>query len=358
MTATPHDARRPALRGRLAGASRDPMLALLRRGWSLPLLEAARHSKAASTVAFRGAGLRSGVLPLLGRRPATPEQIADAVGIPGDARSLDGLRAWLDLGVSVGELEERQGRYGIASRGLRRLLRPGNDPVAAYYEEMAFLYQRLIIETPDRLREGRPFTLDDLDPTMVARTSRIGEPWIAAALDLAVPTDRPVRLLEVGCGSGAHIRTAAELNPRLTALGVEIQESAAQVARANVAAWGLADRVEITHGDIRDLAGRADFDLMTLHQNIYYFPEADQPALLAHLRTFLVPGGTLLVTTSVRGGGPSMAGLDLWGAVTEGAERLPRRDALTATLRAAGFAEAEAVPLGRDGMYVAFVGRA
>ncbi len=42
-----------------------------------------------------------------------------------------------------------------------------------------------------------------------------------------LPLDRPIRLLEVGCGSGAHIRTAAHLNPRLTAVGLELQEPAA-----------------------------------------------------------------------------------------------------------------------------------
>lgn len=329
------------------------MLGLLRRGWSLPLLESARLNAAACTVAFRGAGFRSGILRRLAERPATPEQLAAAQGL--DPSAADGLRAWLDLGVTFGELAERDGRYGIGGRGLRRLLRPGNDPVVAYYEEMAFLYQRLITETPDRLRTGELFTLDDLDPTIVARTSRISEPWIAAALDLAVPTGGPVRLLEVGCGSGAHIRAAAERNPDLTAVGVELQESAAAAARRNIADWGLADRVRIEVGDIRDLTGHGEYDLVTLHQNIYYFPAAEQPALLAHLRTFLAPGGTLLVTSAVRGAGQATAGLDLWGAMTVGTERMPLPDALPPLMRDAGFVDAASVPLGRDGMYRAFV---
>ena len=334
--------------------ARDPIVGLFRRGWSLPLLESARLNAAVCRVAFRGAGLRSGILRALAEHSATPEQLVDRLDL--DPAMIDGLRAWLDLGVTFGELEERDGRYGPARRSLRRLLRPGNDPVAAYYEELTFLYLPLIAGAPERMRAGERLPLDALDPELVARTSRISEPWIATALDLVVPTDGPVRLLEVGCGSGAHIRTAAELNPALTGVGVELQESAAAAARGNVETWGLADRVQIETGDILDRTGRGEHDLVTLHQNIYYFPADRQEALLAHLRTFLTPGGTLLVTSAVRGGGQAVAGLDLWGAMSMGTERLPRPDGLPETLRAAGYSDARAVPLGRDGMYRAFVG--
>ena len=45
----------------------------------------------------------------------------------------------------------------------------------------------------------------------------------------------------------------------------------------------------------------ADFDLATMRQNIYYFPTAERPDLLRHVRGFLKPGGRLLLTTECRG---------------------------------------------------------
>ncbi len=38
-------------------------------------------------------------------------------------------------------------------------------------------------------------------------------------------------LLEVGCGSGIYIKRACELNPLLTAVGLEVQQSVADFTR-------------------------------------------------------------------------------------------------------------------------------
>jgi SAM-dependent methyltransferase len=239
---------------------------------------------------------------------------------------------------------------------VRDLLAQENDPIAAFYEELAFLHHRLITETPERVVAGARFPLSETDAHLVARTSRLSEPFLAEAIGDVVPPHGAVRLLEVGCGSGAHIRTATSLNPDLTAVGLELQDAAAAVARENVAAWDLGDRVSIRTGDVRDLEGEADFDLLTLHQNIYYFPEEDRTPLLAHLSGFLRPGGRILVTTICRGGGVATAGLDLWGAMTEGAGRLPVPEELAAQLAAAGYREVRSLKITPDGMYWAFVG--
>lgn len=130
----------------------DPLFSLARRGWLPDLAAFGLLLPSYYRVAFRGAGLHSGILRLLGRGPATAEEVV-----------------------------------AVRSRGLRRLLRPGRDPLAAMYEEMAVLDHRLVVEMPERLRQGRPFTLADTDPEVVARDSRIGEPWLEPAIEAAVP---------------------------------------------------------------------------------------------------------------------------------------------------------------------------
>ena len=79
-----------------------------------------------------------------------------------------------------------------------------------------------------------------------------------------------MRLLEVGCGSGTYIRYATDRNSELTALGLELQPQVADMARRNLAAWGLSDRAEIETGDIRERKPTPVFDLVTLHNNLYY----------------------------------------------------------------------------------------
>ena len=234
------------------------------------------------------------------------------------------------------------GGYRLRSRIARALGLPANDAVLAFFEEALDLHQRLLLETPSRLRSGRRFTLADQDGALIARSSRIAEPILREAIDEAVPARGPLRLLEVGCGSGVHVKYAAERNPELSALCFELQPEVAEQARENLRAWGLAARSVVEAGDVRDREPKPEFDLLTLHQNIYYFPVAERVALLARLRGWLRPGGRILLTTVCRGGGPVNEILSLWGAITEGCGRLPDPDELVEQLRQAGYRDANA----------------
>lgn len=332
-----------------------PLVGLARRRWLRPLADFGLVAAPYLRVAFLGTGLRSGILRALADRPRTAAELGADLGY--DPAMAAGLASWLDLGVQLGELRRDGDRYRVKGRRARSLVKPSNDPVAAFYEEYVQLDHRLVVETPERLAAGRPFELGDADAAIVARASRMAEPWLETAITAAVPAKGSVRLLEVGCGTGAHIRTACALNPALTATGLELQEGAAAVARRNVTAWGLADRVEVRVGDVRDVAGDASYDLATLHQNIYYFADAEKAALLRHVAGFLRPGGTLLVTTVVRGGGFGAAALDLWGAMTAGASRMPVTEELEGQLREAGLVDVASTSLGPDGLYRAFTGR-
>lgn len=346
------------------GASPDPgrgvIARLVRRGWLGPLADFGRLVPGYLRVAFRGAGFRSGFLAEIHRSPGTAPALARRLGVAPEM--LDALRSWLDLGVALRDLRRSGGHHGaepvyaVRSRTLRALLRESADPLRAFYEEYAELDHRLVVEGPARMRSGTPFTLHDADAGIIARSSRAGEPWLEVAIEEAVPAQGPVRLVEVGAGSGVHIRAAARRNPALTARGLELQEDAAAQARDNLTRWGLTGRVTIEVGDVREIRGDGDADLVTLHQNIYYFPEDEQAALLAHLGTFLRPGGRVLVTTVVRDGGVGTVGLDLWGALTEGAARLPSEAELLARMRAAGYRDVAARTLGPGGMYVAVTG--
>ena len=74
-----------------------------------------------------------------------------------------------------------------------------------------------------------------------------------------------------------------------------------------------------------------------LYNNIYYFPVEERAALLNHVGGFLKPGGFLLLTTCCQGGSIAAEVLNLWGAATCGAGRLPTEDELVNQLREAGY---------------------
>lgn len=284
----------------------------------------------------------SGLLEMLASGPRSLDAIAATFG--DDAKSRDALEAWLRLGVTLRLL--RRGRDGYRLRGLAaRLARPENDATLALLQEAASLHHKLILDTPAKLCAGEFWQLDDQDGELTTRSSRALEPFLIETIDRVFVQRGPVRLLEIGCGSGIYIRHAARRNPALHAVGLELQPQVADVARAHMREWGLDERVDIEACDIRERTPVPEFDYVTLHNNIYYFPVDERVALLRHVRGFLRPGGVVLLTTCCQDGNPGMEVLSLWGAATANAGRLPLPDELARQFGEAGYDRVETTRL-------------
>ena len=335
------------------------MLALLldlgRRRWFSQLARIGTDMPAYLRFAYIGAGLESGFFDRIEEHPGTREELSERLGIA------DGMerafQSWLDAGVAYKVLSERRGVYSLRGRSIASLLEASNDPFRALRLEAIRLDHDLVINAPRRLLSGDQLLSSDLDGPVITRASRMGEPWIRASLKKVIPPSGPLRVLEVGCGTGAHLATLCSINPEARALGIDIDEEAAALAATNIANWGLENRVSIEVADVLSRSGERDFDLVTLHQNIYYFADEEQRDVLAHLREFLTPGGRILITSIMRNSGPSSAALDLWGAFTRGAARLPRPDDLVERLEAAGFTDVACARTSLDGVYWMATGR-
>src|SRR5262249_14708223 len=93
------------------------------------LLRAADHSH---RLAFVGAALSNGLLRRLAAGPVTLDALATELGVVPALR--DGLDAWLELGVALGELRAGPKGYTVRGRLSRMLLAPANDAAAALVE--------------------------------------------------------------------------------------------------------------------------------------------------------------------------------------------------------------------------------
>lgn len=311
-----------------------PFLSLLRQNKLGALLKVSADVKPFYRLTWLAGAQQCGLLKTLSAAPSTLDQLTAL--FPQDAKTHEALEAWLQLGVRLGLLASNVQGYTL--RGLARTLaEPQNDAALAMVEEIAGLHHKLIAETPARLHAGKLFTLADQDGEMIARSSRVLEAFQVEAIRKNFPRSGSARLLEIGCGTGIYIRHAAALNPSLTARGLELQPAVAQAARNNIAEWGLAHRVEIVDGDVRAQQPDPAFDIVTLYNNIYYFPVKERVALFRHLAGFLKPGGFLLAVTCCQGGSLPVEALNLWGAATDGAGRLPTVEEMTGQLHEAGF---------------------
>jgi protein-L-isoaspartate O-methyltransferase len=293
---------------------------------------------------FISAALSRGVYDNFIDGKASFEHLCEKIGVS----NREGLRAWLELGVSLGELKRTGNEYQIKGKISSALLDPDNDAYRALLQEIVEYHYVYVVDAPTMLRKHEWFPFDTMPGELVAQSSRVSEPFIFEAVDTAVPRQGDFQLLEVGCGSGIYIQRACTRNPELHAVGLEFQEKVAAMARKNIEAWGLENRATIEHYDVRNYSTSQKYDLVTLHQNIYYFPVQERENLFRHLKEYLKPAGQVLLTSVCQGGGPGIQGLNIQVSTTEGLSPLPEPDQLCQQLKAAGFVEVKArrlVPL-------------
>jgi SAM-dependent methyltransferase len=334
-----------------------PFLKLFRQGQLHALIPAGLLLKPFYKVVYLAAAKESGVLDLLSGQPVAFDSIAAACCKDKyDVKAREALAAWLQMGVTLGLLDKQAQEYGL--KGLaRKLASPQNDALLALVQEAATLHHRLILNTPMKLQKGEFWQISDQNGKLTARSSRALEVFQTEAIDRFFPASGVVRLLEIGCGSAFYIRYAAGRNPSLSAVGFELQAEVAETARQNIQCWGLQDRVRIEVGDILSQPARETFDIITLYNNIYYFPVEKRVALLQHIKTFLKPESMLLLTTCCQGGNPGVEALNLWGAATATGGRLPDVEEMVSQLSSAGYRDVKAMKLTPTDSFYAFRAR-
>jgi 4-hydroxy-2,2'-bipyrrole-5-carbaldehyde O-methyltransferase len=319
-----------------------PLMLLLSRKFITPVYRAAFLTAAAST----------GMLRWMSVRPCDIDTLAAQLGVRDKAL----LRSWLDVGVRLGEFQEKYGCYGLKSRTARLLGQLRHDALGAGLEEVLRYHVPALVNGPQMLQSGRRFSMADQDGTVIARSSRVIQPLVERVIAAELDTTDPVRLLEIGCGSGIYVRHAAELNPHLSALAIDLQDDVVELAARNFRDWRLGDRVEVRQGDLRSLDLEPAFDLVTMHNNIYYFTDAERVQVLRQARSMLAPGGKLLLTSACQGGHISLDMLNLWLEYADFGGSLPHPERLCAQLREAGFAQATSYRVVPGEQFRAFVG--
>ena len=319
-----------------------PILKLMKNNQLLALIGSNALLKPFYQLNYLVAAKECGLFELLPGAPKGFEQLAEVYCMDDKAR--EALKAWLGLGIRLGFL--RLDTRGYALKGLaKKLALPQNDAALALLQEAAGLHSKLISQTVRKLRNGELWSLEDQDGEIIARSSRIMEAFQTEAIDRFFPASGVASLLEIGCGSGVYIKYAADRNPSLTAVGLELQPNVADVARRNISEWGLEGRVRIEAGDIRLKAPDECFSIVTLYNNIYYFPVESRVSLLQHIRQFIKPGGFLLLITCCQGGSLAVEVLNLWGAATLTGGRLPSKHELIGQLHHAGFQDVQTIRL-------------
>lgn len=250
------------------------------------------------------------------------------------------LDSLLETGIALGEIKCRANRYKICGVRSLALAEESADALSAMVEEYVTYHGDAYRHLPERMLGELPLGsyLDELGP-LVARSSRVLEPFMKEFVKSLVRWHGSLRLLEIGCGSGIYIRHAAETNPLVSGIGIDLQPEVVKETSASLRQWGLESRFKILEADIRKPGSEfsGPFDLITSYNNIYYFGEKERAGLFASLRSLLKPGGRLALVSAFQGNSTAMANFDLVLRSTRGCAPLPRLDELISQLSDSGF---------------------
>jgi arsenite methyltransferase len=136
----------------------------------------------------------------------------------------------------------------------------------------------------------------------VLRFSRRGKFEVWARLLTGVGLRGDERVLDLGCGRGAVLLTAAKLVPGGSAVGVDIWRAdqtgnSMQATLANAEAEGVAGRVELHTQDMTDLAfPDGSFDLVVSNLAIHNLPDDDaRRSAIDEAVRVLRPGGHVVI---------------------------------------------------------------
>lgn len=123
----------------------------------------------------------------------------------------------------------------------------------------------------------------------------IAATWLCQALAPGLGTQG--RVLDVGCGSGAYSRLLARTSQDVRVTAIDREDVVALAARRADDA-GLAGRVELVAGDLRDVSwtsGNREYDLVLFANLLHGYDEPECIDLLRRARSVLAPGGRVAV---------------------------------------------------------------
>jgi 2-polyprenyl-3-methyl-5-hydroxy-6-metoxy-1,4-benzoquinol methylase len=244
---------------------------------------------------------------LAGREPLTAPSLAAA-----SRTAPRYAREWLEQQAVTGLLEVLDPGQEPDARRYR--LRPGVAAVLADPDQLTYLAplarqlaaaarQLPALAQAYRSGDGVPWAAhgpdmreSEADMNRPGYLRLLAEDWLAALPEVQrrLRTAPPARVADIGCGAGWSCIGLARGYPMLRVDGYDLDAASVELARHNIAAAGLADRVRVHQADITTTTtDRGPYDLVTAFECLHDLPHP-VPALTA-MRRLAGRAGTVLI---------------------------------------------------------------
>ena len=214
--------------------------------------------------------------------PATPAELATCAGIHQRY-----AREWLEQQAVTGILDVDDPAAPASRR--RYQLPAGHAEVLTNRDSLSYLAPlgRFHVGVGQRLPElldafrtgaGVPYETYSTDAregqAEVNRTmfiNLLADEWLPAVPDVyaRLQADPPTRVADIGCGTGWSSIALARAFPKIRVDGFDSDEASIELARANAAAAGVADRVTFHRRDASDPTLAGSYDLVTAFECLH-----------------------------------------------------------------------------------------
>lgn len=252
------------------------------------------------------------------------------------------LDALLEVGTATKELATKNDKFFIKGKRSKAITDVNGDMLAAIIQASVTYYSDAYKNATARmLGEELGGNLDEIGD-IVARFSKMTEPIIKDFLASEVRGKDPMRVLDVGCGSGFLLRSVFEINGNANGIGLDIDKTVVDQAKNNINAWGLTDQFEIHHGNISSFSEQAGpFNLITLINILYYFNKKDRKELIDNLKKRLSPNGVLMIVMNFHSKGKDIgaANLNVVNNSLQGLTPLPSLNEIRSMLKQCGLSK-------------------
>jgi SAM-dependent methyltransferase len=267
------------------------------------------------------AGVKLGVFEAIGGGATTPPEVATACKTDPAATT-----KLMDTLVACRYLRHRRGRYTLAAKARRWLLRDSPHSVA---DKLLFQYDEwdIVAKYEQYIASGQPLDLHsslsdaaawDRYQRGMRATAAIYADEVAARLP--VPPGATA-MLDIGGSHGLYSVRACRRHAGLRSTILDLP-SAVEQAAPLLAGEGMADRVRHRPGNaLTDDLGENAWDVVFLSQLVHHFTDEQNRAVMRKIAPALKPGGVCVVLEMLRPAAPEDAGamaaiLDLYFAAT------------------------------------------
>jgi ubiquinone/menaquinone biosynthesis C-methylase UbiE len=222
---------------------------------------------------------------------AAPDLFEDRAG---GGNPFAGLRRAIDFFADLGAVEAR--RHGAAADILL--------PEAAAEHYPSYYRRKFHFQSDGYLSEASAERYDHQVEVLfgggAAAMRRQALVPLRAAL-LRHGSARPVlRLLDIGCGTGAFLREVKRNYPRLAVTGLDLSAPYLEVARRRLEPWS---RVALIEGAAEAMPfAAAEFDIVSCIYLFHELPPRVRRAAVAEIARVIKPGGTVILADSLQTG--------------------------------------------------------